>query len=108
MLVGSILNTEPEIIIAAQLIEVASGHSIASQRLEGQPGERIFSLVDQLTVEIKNDLSLPSAATAERDREIADVTTHSAEAGRPATSTITAKDRHSTRACARAARMPTA
>ncbi|NIM45603.1 MAG: tetratricopeptide repeat protein, partial [Nitrososphaeria archaeon] len=40
------------------------------------------ALVDKLTVEIKNDLSLPAAAQAEPDPPVADVTTHSPEAYR--------------------------
>ena len=82
MLLGSILNMEPEIILTAQLIEVESGNAIASQRIEGQPGERIFPLVDKLTVEIRSDLSLPEEAIGEPDKSIADVTTNSLEAYR--------------------------
>jgi len=82
MLLGSILNMEPEIIITAQLIDVNSGTTKASQRITGQPGERVFPLVDKLTVEIKSDLALPSAASSEADPMIADVTTHSSEAYR--------------------------
>jgi tetratricopeptide (TPR) repeat protein/predicted Ser/Thr protein kinase len=82
MLLGSILNMEPEIILTAQLIEVETGNAVASQRIEGQPGERIFPLVDKLTVEIKNDLSLPEDAIGEPDKSVADVTTNSLEAYR--------------------------
>jgi serine/threonine protein kinase/Tfp pilus assembly protein PilF len=82
MLLGSILNTEPEIILTAQLIEVESGDAVASQRIEGQAGERIFPLVDKLTVEIKHDLSLPEQALEEEDRRITEVTTNSVEAYR--------------------------
>jgi len=39
-------------------------------------------LVDKLTIEIKNDLSLPEAALAEADKSIIDVTTNSLEAYR--------------------------
>jgi len=82
MLLGSILKIEPQIILTAQLVEVASGNAIASQRIEGQPGEEIFTLVDKLTVEIKSDLALPDSAQAEPDRPVAEVTTHSPEAYR--------------------------
>ena len=82
MLLGSILNTEPEIILTAQLIDVESGNAIASQRIEGQRGDRIFPLVDKLTVEIKGDLSLPVQALEEEDRPIMEVTTNSIEAYR--------------------------
>ena len=82
MLLGSILNTEPEIILIAQLIDVKTGVAIASQRIEGQPGDRIFSLVDSLTIEIKNDLSLPTKSMEGENTKIADGTTHSVEAYR--------------------------
>ncbi len=82
MLLGSILNTEPEIILTAQLIDVESGDAIASQRIVGQQGQRIFPLVDSLTVEIKKDLSLPVQALEEEDQPVTEVTTHSTEAYR--------------------------
>jgi len=82
MLVGNILNMEPEIIITAQLVDVNSGNTTASQRIEGDSGERLFPLVDRLTVEIKQDLTLPSEAIQEIDHEVAEMTTHSPEAFR--------------------------
>ncbi len=82
MLTGSILQVEPELVITSQLVDVASGRAIASQKAQGKPGERVFSLVDELTKQIKGDLSLPVAAAKERDPVIADVTTHSPEAYR--------------------------
>jgi serine/threonine protein kinase/tetratricopeptide (TPR) repeat protein len=82
MLVGNILNTDPEIIITAQLIDVGTGNISASQRIEGTAGERVFSLIDRLTVEIKQDLGLPSGAIQEVDPEVAEITTHSPEAYR--------------------------
>ncbi len=82
MLLGSILQVEPEIIITSQLVDVETGSAVASQKINGEEGENIFSLIDKLTVEIKNDLSLPDEALSETDRPVADVTTHSAEAYR--------------------------
>jgi len=82
MLLGSILQVEPEIILTSQLVDVTSGKVAASQRIHGETGERIFSMVDKLTVEIKSDLKLPAAAQSEPDRAVADVTTHSPEAYR--------------------------
>ncbi len=82
MLLGSILRVAPNIEITSQLVDVATGQVSASQRIVGQPGEDIFTLVDRLTVELKSDLSLPSAARGEGDPIIADVTTHSQEAYR--------------------------
>ncbi|MFH1679390.1 MAG: protein kinase [Candidatus Eisenbacteria bacterium] len=82
MLLGSILQTNPEMIITSQLVEVGSGRVRASQRVACGAGEGIFSLVDRLTVEVKNDLALPAAAEDEQDRPVAEVTTHSTEAYR--------------------------
>ncbi|MBI4720859.1 MAG: protein kinase [Chitinivibrionia bacterium] len=82
MLLGSILQEEPELIVTSQLVEVASGNAVASQKITGEAGEKVFSLVDKLTVEVKNDLSLPTAAKKESDRPIAEVTTNSTEAYR--------------------------
>jgi len=82
MLQGNILQTEPEMVLTAHLIEVSSGNTVASQRITGSPDESIFALVDKLTVEIKKDLSLPEAALNEPDRPVATVTTRSPEAYR--------------------------
>ncbi|MGB7062672.1 MAG: FlgO family outer membrane protein [Candidatus Zixiibacteriota bacterium] len=82
MLMGSILQVEPEMILTSQLVNVATGAVAASQRVTGEVGEKVFSMVDELAVEIKNDLALPAAARQEPDRPVADVTTHSPEAYR--------------------------
>jgi tetratricopeptide (TPR) repeat protein len=82
MLLGSILQIDPQIIITSQLVDVETGSSVASQKINGEEGDDIFALIDRLTVEIKNDLLLPEEALAETDRPVADVTTHSPEAYR--------------------------
>ncbi len=82
MLVGSILRTEPHFEMTSQLIDVASGESRATQRLRGSEGEDIFSLVDRLSTEVKNDLGLPEAARREAEVAVAEVTTRSVEAYR--------------------------
>jgi tetratricopeptide (TPR) repeat protein/predicted Ser/Thr protein kinase len=82
MLMGSILSTEPEIILTLQLVEVESGKVLASRRITGDQGESVFSIVDRLTVEIKDNLALPESAEGEEDTEVAAVTTNSPEAYR--------------------------
>jgi serine/threonine protein kinase/predicted Zn-dependent protease len=82
MLLGSILQEEPQIILTSQLVEVKSGRVVSSQRISGEPGEKIFPIVDRLTAELKKGLSLPAEATKEPVRSVADVTTHSEEAYR--------------------------
>jgi tetratricopeptide (TPR) repeat protein/predicted Ser/Thr protein kinase len=82
MLMGSVLQERPTIVMTSRLVEVESGNVIASQRVTGGTGDEIFALVDRLTQDIKNDLALPAVARAGRDLPVAEVTTHSAEAYR--------------------------
>ncbi|UCC44621.1 MAG: tetratricopeptide repeat protein [Candidatus Zixiibacteriota bacterium] len=82
MLTGRILQVEPQIMLTSELVEVSDGQVLATQRISGRPGETVFSLVDELTVEIKEDLSLPALAREEPDPLVATVTTSSIEAYR--------------------------
>jgi len=82
MLLGSILQVEPQIILTSQLVEVEKGRVLAAQRITGEPKEKIFSIVDKLTLKVKKDLSLPAQAEKEETPKVADVTTHSQEAYR--------------------------
>jgi tetratricopeptide (TPR) repeat protein/predicted Ser/Thr protein kinase len=80
MLLGKIFSLEPELVITSQLVDVNTGNVIASQRIAGQNGKNLFSLVDSLSYEIKKDLQLPALAQKEEDKSVADITTHSPEA----------------------------
>ncbi|MFC1475822.1 tetratricopeptide repeat protein [Candidatus Zixiibacteriota bacterium] len=80
IILGSILQIEPHFVLTAQLIKASTGNVIDAQRITGEPGEDIFSIVDRLSTEIKKDLSLPTAARHEPDRQVAEVTTHSPQA----------------------------
>ncbi len=82
VLTGEILQQEPTYVVVSQLVDIPTGDVIASQRVESDTGEAIFPLVDRLTVEVKEDLSLPARAADEVDRDVADVTTHSRDAYR--------------------------
>jgi len=82
MLIGKILKVEPRMVMTAQLVDVKSGEVKASQDITGEPKEDVFSLVDKLTAALKKDLSLPAVAQKEKERPVADVTTHSQEAYR--------------------------
>ncbi|MEE9442494.1 MAG: tetratricopeptide repeat protein [candidate division Zixibacteria bacterium] len=82
MIMGHILQEEPYMEITSQLVEVASGHVVAAQHITGGPDDDPFSLVDRLTAELKQDLTLPLEAAQELDRPVAEVTTNSAEAYR--------------------------
>ncbi|MCK5126261.1 MAG: tetratricopeptide repeat protein [candidate division Zixibacteria bacterium] len=80
LLTGSIIQDEPEMVIVSQLIDVSTGNTVATQRVSSDSIESIFSLVDKLTIEVKQDLILPQAALDEPDRMVAEVTTNSPEA----------------------------
>ena len=79
---GNIMRVENNITVTAQLVDLKSGQSIGSQKVTKDSLSTIFDLVDELSSEIKRDLPLPMAALEEPDRQVADVTTHSADAYR--------------------------
>ncbi len=80
ILTGSILQTEPGFILVSSISDAESGRILASQRVEGQPGEAIFSVVDRLGAGIRDDLTLPKAADKEGNRPLTEFTTSSQEA----------------------------
>jgi tetratricopeptide (TPR) repeat protein/predicted Ser/Thr protein kinase len=82
MLLGSILQVEPQVILTSQLVDVESGQVAASRRITGEPGEKIFPIVDRLAAGLKGDLSLPADAQKEPEPKVADLTTGSPEAYR--------------------------
>ena len=82
VLLGSILNTDPDIVITSQVVDFTTGDAVSSQRVEGQPGERVFSVVDQLSKAVREDLALPREADQEKDTFVATMTTDSPEAYR--------------------------
>ncbi len=82
ILTGDILQTEPNILLTADISDATTGRVLATQRVTGETGEDLFTVVDKLSAEIKGDLSLPEQAQSEPDRSVADVTTHSPEAYR--------------------------
>ena len=82
MLTGEVIQTKPNLVLTAEVSEVARGKILATQKVSGGTGEDLFAVVDKLSAEIKMDLSLPEQAKKELDRPVADVTTHSPEAYR--------------------------
>ncbi|HVP57039.1 MAG TPA: FlgO family outer membrane protein [bacterium] len=82
MLLGSILQTQPQVILTSQLVDVESGKVGASQRITGEVGEKIFPIVDRLATGLKQDLALPAEAQKEPERKVSDLTTDSPEAYR--------------------------
>jgi len=82
MLLGNIVQVEPEMVVTAQLVEVASGNVLASQRIVGKQDERVFALVDRLTDGLRKDLAIPEAPGDVGDRGSEELTTGSMEAYR--------------------------
>jgi serine/threonine protein kinase/tetratricopeptide (TPR) repeat protein len=82
ILTGDILQTEPRIVLTSDISDAATGAILATQRVTGEEGEDFFSVVDKLTEQIKEDLSLSGKGQRGLDRAVADVTTHSPEAYR--------------------------
>lgn len=80
MLLGNIVSVNPTV-VTWQLVDVASGDVIESKRVDGRPGETVFTLVDRMTADLKAGLQVsdePAAAPV----SVADMTTSSAEAYR--------------------------
>jgi eukaryotic-like serine/threonine-protein kinase len=80
-LVGSFVRAGSKIRIQAQLQDPATGEVLASERVEGDAEEGLFTLVDELTRRIRNRLELKALAAGSESR-IEAVTTSSVEAYR--------------------------
>ncbi|MEZ5360212.1 MAG: tetratricopeptide repeat protein [Candidatus Zixiibacteriota bacterium] len=82
VMTGRILQTTPQLIVSAQIIDVATGDTYISKRIQGAKDDQIFAVVDSLSAQVKSELALPDEAEHEFDPAVADVTTHSADAYR--------------------------
>ncbi|NIM20480.1 MAG: protein kinase [Candidatus Latescibacteria bacterium] len=82
MMLGSILQVEPHLVITSQLIDMATGNIEASQQLTGAPGETVFDLVDRMTGDTRTELAIPVALDVGQPASVVDVTTNSLEAYR--------------------------
>ena len=81
MLLGTVLQSQPKLAITSQLIDVATGNILSSQRLAGFSTDQMFPLVDSLAVLVRNGLNVAVAPAAEA-KSVAEVTTSSPEAYR--------------------------
>ena len=81
MLLGSILQQEPSLVITARVVNVKSGNIVSSQRLGGFSRNQVFSLVDTLSLLVRGDVA-PRLSAADETRSVAEVTTSSPEAYR--------------------------
>ncbi|MCG6923938.1 MAG: hypothetical protein LJF30_01235 [Acidobacteria bacterium] len=105
-LVGSFVRAGSQLRIQAQLHDPVGGEVLASERVEGDVEEGLFSLVDELTGRIRNRLELQALAEV-ADHKLEDVTTSSVDACRRPSGTTSrgattpSTPRHSTRRWAR-------
>ena len=79
MITGSILQFRPRLIVTSQLVDVATGNSVGSQKISWTASD-LFGLVDSLTLLVQNDLLKVGVPKAAGEKSVADLTTHSAEA----------------------------
>jgi len=82
MMLGSILQVEPNLIVTTQLVDVSTGEIESSQRLTGTSGETVFDLVDRMTGDTRSELPVPVRLDVEHPKPVADVTTTSLDAYR--------------------------
>lgn len=80
LLLGNILQVDPDLVITTQLVDARDGHVLSAQQVTGNAGEDIFGVIDRISTLVKEDLTLPAAARREPDPMIADITTHSTAA----------------------------
>jgi tetratricopeptide (TPR) repeat protein len=74
------VQSTPPLTVTIQLSDVSPGTVRYSQEYEAAANESVFDLIDRISSDVKDRLSLETAAYTESDPAIADVTTHSREA----------------------------
>jgi serine/threonine protein kinase/tetratricopeptide (TPR) repeat protein len=82
MMLGSILQVEPTLVVTTQLVDVSTGEIEASQRLTGAPGETVFDVVDRMTGDARTELPVPVQLDVAQPKPVAEVTTSSLDAYR--------------------------
>jgi len=83
VLVGGFAKAGDVFRVNIMLQDASTGEAMASERTEAKGEENFFSMVDELTMKIKDHFNLSSSAIADDiDLEIADIATNSPEAMR--------------------------
>jgi serine/threonine protein kinase/tetratricopeptide (TPR) repeat protein len=82
ILSGSILQIEPAIILVSSVADAVNGRILASQRVEGNPGESLINVVDRLGAAIREDLAISKSPHREANRPLTELTTGSQDAYR--------------------------
>jgi len=93
VLLGSFIKAGDNFRISTRLQEAASGKILSTEKVEGVGEDSIFPMVDDLTRRIMENLEVPTAADAELDLDLKDVTTSSVEAYRHYAEGIRAHER---------------
>lgn len=79
---GKVYQTSPRIVMSADVSESGTGQIVTTQRIDGEPGEDLFAVIDKLGASLRSNIALPAEAQAEETKSVADVTTHSSDAYR--------------------------
>jgi tetratricopeptide (TPR) repeat protein len=77
---GSILQTEPAIVMTAEVADVNSGRVVYAERVEGSPGQTVFQVVDLLSARLLQKMA--RAGEAQRLGPLAQRTSTNLEAQR--------------------------
>jgi tetratricopeptide (TPR) repeat protein/tRNA A-37 threonylcarbamoyl transferase component Bud32 len=80
VMTGRVVQTDPNIVVTAEIWNAVTGDNRASQHISGDPGDNVLALADQLIREIGKDLALPEEAMEYLDQSVRNVTTDSPEA----------------------------
>jgi tetratricopeptide (TPR) repeat protein len=82
MVTGKILKEEPNIALISEISDAATGKILATQRVNGAVGEDLFAVVDKLSPQVVQALTLPELAKKGLEKPVASLTTHSQDAYR--------------------------
>ena len=81
MLLGTILEKDPNLVVTTRLIEVESGKYIGGQRLTNFSSKQIFTLVDTLAALVRGSLAVAPSPPQE-SKSVGEITTKSPDAYR--------------------------
>ena len=79
---GTIIQRDPSLVLTVELSQATGGDVLESQRIEAEPGEDMFALVDRLTISVKDWVGLSDRVDTEADEPVSTVTTTSYDAYR--------------------------
>lgn len=77
---GSVIPHDSGFSVTMQVLPAKGDNPLVDYQIQSSSREDVFSLADTLSQIVRNILPLPDDARSEKDRPVADLTTHSAEA----------------------------